>query len=434
VNNGGEVFGKGGAPREPLTSRAADRRPAPARKAGWFVESIIHELQRHASRPVDATGALASRLQPWKQTPDPPTKATPVHPLTATHAAPGIVWADSLREQAFARWFEPVTLRHGLLAPSLRAASSDASFRRYFRLDSGSGTPYIVMDAPPPQEDVRPFVDIASRLARAGLNAPRIVEQDAANGFLLLSDLGTRLYLDDLLAAQAAGDSATITSLMRDAIAALVQWQRHGSVGGLPLYDDALLRRELALFPEWCVQREFAVTWSDAQQRTWRSVCDTLVASALAQPQVAVHRDFMPRNLMVCTPNPGILDFQDAVCGPASYDPACFLRDAFISWDEALELDWAVRYWEAARKAGVLLPDDFGEFWRQLEWMGLQRHLKVLGIFCRLKHRDGKPSYSQDLPRFFSYAHKVATRYAPLRPLTGLLEPLMGVQRQEAFY
>ncbi len=354
--------------------------------------------------------------------------------MTATHAAPGINWADSLREQAFQRWFEPLILRHGLLASSLRAASSDASFRRYFRVDSGSGTPYIVMDAPPPQEDVRPFVDIAWRLARAGLNAPRIVEQDAANGFLLVSDLGTRLYLDALLVAQAASDSATIASLMRDAIVALVQWQRQGNTEGLPPYDDALLRRELALFPQWCVEREFAVTWSDAQQRTWHNVCDTLVASALAQAQVTVHRDFMPRNLMVCTPNPGILDFQDAVCGPASYDPACLLRDAFISWDEALELDWAVRYWEAARKAGVPLPDDFGEFWRQLEWMGLQRHLKVLGIFCRLKHRDAKPNYSQDLPRFFSYAHKVATRYAPLRPLTGLLEPLMGVQRQEAFY
>ncbi len=354
--------------------------------------------------------------------------------MTATPAAPGIAWADPLRKLAFERWFEPVAKRHGLLAPSLRSASSDASFRRYFRVDSGAGAAHIVMDAPPPQEDVRPFVEIAARLARAGLNPPRIVEQDAGNGFLLLSDLGTRLYLDELLAAQATEDATTINGLMRDAIAALVTWQRHGDATGLPPYDDALLRRELALFPDWCVQREYAVTWSEAQQRIWRSACDALVASALAQAQVAVHRDYMPRNLMVCTPNPGILDFQDAVCGPASYDPACLLRDAFISWDEALELDWAVRYWEAARKAGVALPGDFGEFWRQLEWMGLQRHLKVLGIFCRLKHRDGKPKYSEDLPRFFGYAHKVATRYAPLRPLAGLLEPLMGVQRGVAYY
>ncbi|MFZ2652867.1 MAG: phosphotransferase [Burkholderiaceae bacterium] len=352
--------------------------------------------------------------------------------MKTSPAAPGIAWADPKREQAFDRWMAAVALRHGLLAASLRAASSDASFRRYFRVDANDGASHIVMDAPPPQEDVGAFVDVASRLARAGLNAPRVVEQDTSNGFLLLSDLGTRLYLTELLAAQAANDDTTISALMRDAISALVQWQRHGDATGLPLYDAALLQRELALFPQWCVQREFDVQWSEAQKRVWGSACDTLVASALAQPQVAVHRDYMPRNLMVGLPNPGILDFQDAVCGPASYDPACLLRDAFISWDEDQEIDWAVRYWEAARKAGLALSDDFGEFWRQLEWMGLQRHLKVLGIFCRLKHRDAKPRYSQDLPRFFNYAHKVATRYAPLRPLVGLLEPMLGAQRSVA--
>ncbi len=354
--------------------------------------------------------------------------------MTTASPLPGVAWADAQRQQAFERWFGPLAARHGLNAASLRPASSDASFRRYLRVDAGHGTSRIVMDAPPPQEDVRPFIDIASRLARAGLNPPRIIEQDIAHGFLLLSDLGTKLYLDALLAAQSANDAATINALMRDAIAALVTWQRHGDTTDLPRYDDALLRRELALFPDWCVEREFSVTWSPAEQRIWAGACDALVASALAQTQVAVHRDYMPRNLMLAAPNPGILDFQDAVCGPASYDPACLLRDAFISWDEALELDWAVRYWEAARKVGVVLPDDFGEFWRQLEWMGLQRHLKVLGIFCRLKHRDAKPKYSEDLPRFFNYAHKVATRYAPLRPLARLLEPLMGVQRREAFY
>ena len=163
-------------------------------------------------------------------------------------------------------------------------------------------------------------------------------------------------------------------------------------------------------------------------------VMERALPSALAQTQLAVHRDYMPRNLMLATPNPGILDFQDAVCGPISYDEASLLRDAFVSWDEEVEIDWAVRYWEAARQAGLELPDDFGEFWRQLEWMGLQRHLKVLGIFCRLKHRDGKPGYSADLPRFFNYAHKVAARYRELRPLTLLLEPLMGAERREAFY
>ena len=221
---------------------------------------------------------------------------------------------------------------------------------------------------------------------------------------------------------------------MRAAIAALVQWQARGDASALPAYDDALLRRELALFPDWCVAVEFAVTWSTEQRATWDAACDLLVASALAQPTVAVHRDYMPRNLMVATPNPGILDFQDAVRGPISYDVASLLRDAFISWDEEQEIDWAVRYWEAARKAQLPVPADFGEFWQQLEWMGLQRHLKVLGIFCRLKHRDGKPKYTEDLPRFFRYAHKVADRYNALRPLARMLEPLMGLQRVEGFY
>jgi len=198
-------------------------------------------------------------------------------------------------------------------------------------------------------------------------------------------------------------------------------------------YDDALLRRELALFPDWCVTREYGVEWSAEQQRQWQATCDLLVASALAQPTVAVHRDYMPRNLMLAQPNPGILDFQDAVRGPISYDVASLLRDAFISWDEAQEIDWAVRYWEAARRATLPVPDDFGEFWRQLEWMGLQRHLKVLGIFCRLKHRDGKPRYAEDLPRFFHYATKVAMRYRPLKPLVALLEPLTGQRLETGF-
>ena len=181
--------------------------------------------------------------------------------------------------------------------------------------------------------------------------------------------------------------------------------------------------------------RECGVVWTADEQQTWQDACDALVASALAQPMVAVHRDYMPRNLMVTAENsPGILDFQDAVRGPVSYDLACLLRDAFLSWDEEFEIDLAVRYWEAARQAGLDLPDDFGEFWRQVEWMGLQRHLKVLGIFCRLKHRDAKPKYSEDLARFFNYAHKVAARYNVLRPLSRLLEPLMGATRVEGFY
>ncbi|MBS0447345.1 MAG: phosphotransferase [Proteobacteria bacterium] len=358
-------------------------------------------------------------------------------PLTTTDPAvlpPDILWPDAARAQACARWLADVAPRHGLRPATLRSASSDASFRRYFRIDGADASTYIVMDAPPPQEDVRPFVRVAGLLSTAGLNAPAIVEQDVEHGFLLLGDLGARPYLGALQQAVGDGAEATVETLMRDAIGALVQWQARADATGLPAYDDALLRRELALFPDWCVAREYAVRWSDAEQAIWRSTCDLLVASALAQPTVAVHRDYMPRNLMVATPNPGILDFQDAVRGPITYDIASLLRDAYISWDEEREIDWAVRWWQAGRAAGLPLPDDFGDVWRQLEWMGLQRHLKVLGIFCRLKHRDAKPAYSRDLPRFFGYAHKAASRYAGLRPLLRLLEPLMGESRVDAYY
>jgi N-acetylmuramate 1-kinase len=341
---------------------------------------------------------------------------------------------DPARQERFEAWLAGCAAAHGLRSASLRSASSDASFRRYFRIDREDGGSAIVMDAPPPQEDVRPFVAIAALIRRAGLNAPQVIEQDVAQGFLLLADLGSTLYLDALHDARGRGDEATIAALMRDATAALVRWQQQVDASALPPYDDALLRRELALFPDWCVAREYRVDWSDAQRADWLAVSDRLVASALAQPVVAVHRDWMPRNLMVAEPNPGILDFQDAVRGPISYDVASLLRDAFISWDEAQEIDWAVRYWQAARAAGLPVGEDFGEFWRALEWMGLQRHLKVLGIFCRLKHRDAKPKYSADLPRFFAYAHKVATRYRDLAPLVRLIEPLMGQTRVDAYY
>lgn len=354
-------------------------------------------------------------------------------------AADLILWADPARHHAFDTWLRAVAPAHGLIVSTLRSASADASFRRYFRIDAQSGASFIVMDAPPPLEDVRPFISVAALLQGAGLNAPRVVEQDVGHGFLLLTDLGAQLYLGVLQAAVISGDLQTADTLMRDATAALIQWQLRADASALPAYDDALLRRELALFPEWCVARELGVAWTAQEQAVWQDACDLLVQSALAQPSVAVHRDYMPRNLMVCAKDtngagsPGILDFQDAVRGPIAYDLASLLRDAFISWEEAQELDWAVRYWQAARKAGLPMPEDFGEFWRQVEWMGLQRHLKVLGIFCRLKHRDGKPKYSEDLPRFFIYAHKVSARYNALRPLSRLLEPLMGAERVEVF-
>jgi hypothetical protein len=344
-----------------------------------------------------------------------------------------IPWPDPARRAAFERWLAAIAPRHGLQPETLEAASADASFRRYFRVRAQAAdrpSSLIVMDAPPPLEDVRPFVHVAGLIQAAGLHAPEVLACDAEQGFLLLEDLGGELYLEVLRSASPARADA----LMRDALRALVHWQAHVPASALPPYDEALLARELALFPEWCVQREFGVTWTAAEQATWERICRLLIDSALAQPQVAVHRDWMPRNLMVCDPNPGILDFQDAVAGPLTYDLASLLRDAFISWEEEVELDWAVRWWQQARRAGLAMVDahgndlgaDFGEFWRALEWMGLQRHLKVLGIFCRLKHRDGKPAYAADLPRFFNYATKVALRYGPLRPLVRLLEPLSG--------
>jgi N-acetylmuramate 1-kinase len=343
----------------------------------------------------------------------------------SARANAGIVWPDDERRSHFERWLAPLANQYALDVASLTPASADASFRRYLRIQSRERS-FVVMDAPPPQEDVRPFVRIARRISSAGLHAPQVLAVDEAQGFLLLSDLGRTLYLDALRQAP----PAEADRLMREAIAALVHWQVHLAPEDLPPYDDALLRRELALFPEWCVQREFGVQWSSAEQAAWQSVSDLLVESALAQPRVVVHRDWMPRNLMLSDPNPGILDFQDAVLGPVTYDIVCLLRDAFISWDEEREIDWAVRWWQAARTtpvlAGYAFADDFGECWRALEWMGLQRHLKVLGIFCRLKHRDGKAHYSADLPRFFAYASRVALRYAPLAPLLKLLEPLSG--------
>ncbi|WP_284618122.1 aminoglycoside phosphotransferase family protein [Aquabacterium humicola] len=336
-----------------------------------------------------------------------------------------IVWPSADREAAFLRWITPLCAEHRLELASLEPASADASFRRYFRLHGANGS-LIVMDAPPPQEDVRPFVDIAGRIGRAGLHAPAVLACDAEAGFLLLSDLGRTLYLDEVQ----RDDGAAADRLMREAIGALVQFQQRVDATGLPGYDEALLQREMALFPDWCVEREYGLTWTDAQRAQWTRITDLLVKSALAQPTVAVHRDWMPRNLMVTAPNPGILDFQDAVRGPITYDIASLLRDAFLSWDEEREIDWAVRWWQQARAAGLFgdhpMGDDFGECWRALEWMGLQRHLKVLGIFCRLKHRDGKPRYSADLGRFFAYATRVALRYSELKPLVRLIEPMTG--------
>lgn len=295
-------------------------------------------------------------------------------------------------------------------------ASADASFRRYFRVTLPEKT-LIVMDAPPEHEDCRPFVHVAALLHEAGLNAPQIIAQDLEQGFLLLNDLGTQTFLDVL-------NEQNADELFRDATDALIKWQVSSKPGILPPYDEALLRRELDLFPEWYVKRHLSVELGDKQSEVLESAFALIMRSNLAQPSVYVHRDYMPRNLMVSTPSPGILDFQDAVYGPISYDVASLFKDAFISWEEERVLDGAIRYWEKARKAGLPVSSDFGEFYRDFEWMGLQRHLKVMGIFARINYRDGKPKYLADTPRFANYVRKVCERYGELRPLLRLFDEL----------
>jgi N-acetylmuramate 1-kinase len=306
----------------------------------------------------------------------------------------------------------------------LEPASADASFRRYFRVFAAAGPTRIAMDAPPERENSAAFVRVAALLAEAGLNAPRVLAQDLAQGFLLLSDLGTLPYIVALREASDVG------RLLGDATDALLRWQAASRAGVLPEYDEALLRRELTLFPDWYVARHLGVELTAAQRVALEGVFAAVLARNLAEPRVYVHRDYMPRNLMVCEPNPGILDFQDAVHGPISYDVASLFRDAFISWDEERVLDGTIRYWEKARKAGLPVRADFADFWRDVEWMGLQRHLKVLGIFARLKYRDGKAGYLEDEPRFVAYVRHAVGRYRELAPLGRLLDDLEGRKPQ----
>jgi len=320
------------------------------------------------------------------------------------------------RRAALERWLAPQLAGASF---TLAAASEDASFRRYFRARTEDGRTCIVMDAPPDKEDCAPFVRVASLLREAGLNAPQVLAQDLALGFLLLTDLGTKTFLDVL-------DEANADALMQDAIDALVRWQLASRPGVLPPYEEALLEREMNLFPEWYIARHVGATLSAGRQGELRQIQALLARSALAQPAVYVHRDYMPRNLMLSEPNPGVLDFQDAVAGPITYDLVSLLRDAFLSWSEERVLDWSVRYWEKAKRAALPVDADFGEFWRALEWMGLQRHLKVLGIFARLTYRDGKPKYVADTPRFVGYAGAVARRYPALAPLARLLDELQA--------
>ena len=305
-----------------------------------------------------------------------------------------------------------------LLPESIRPASSDASFRRYFRVDAVDGATYIVMDAPPPHEDVRPFLHVADVFGKTGASVPKVLAQDVERGYLLLSDLGSTTYLKQL-------NPDTAHKLYLDALDSLILIQAQSQPGVLPEYDRALLHRELMLFPDWYVTKHLGIELSDQQKTTLNKTFDAILANNLAQAQVYVHRDYHSRNLMVLGQgNPGILDFQDAVYGPITYDLVSVLRDAYIQWDEELVLDWTIRYWERAKRAGLPVNPDVDAFYRDFEFMGVQRHIKVLGIFARLYHRDGKDAYLKDMPLVMEYTRKAAGRYKELVPLLRLLDEL----------
>ena len=377
----------------------------------------------------------------------PPASPRAGHPAgTSPTALPAkdtaLTWADPARAQAFHDWLHGLTPTHGLQPETVRLASADASFRRYLRVDAADGGSRIVMDAPPAQENCRPFVQVAQLMAAAGLRVPEVLAWDEAAGFMLLTDLGHQTLMDVLDTTQPSAN----LPLYKDAIAALLAWQTASRPGVLPAYDEALLQRELRLFPDWYLTQHKGLTLSPAQQATVDKAFASIVARNLAGPQVFVHRDFMPRNLMAPLPgfSPatpaqalGVLDFQDAVYGPITYDVASLMRDAFLTWEEDFVLEVTIRYWEQARRLGLLdfdgWSEDFGAFYRAVEWMGLQRHLKVLGIFARLTLRDGKPRYLADTPRFVHYVRNTANRYRELGPFLKVIDEVENLQAASGF-
>ena len=389
---------------------------------------------------------------------------------------------DMQRQQQLAEWLHSLFPNEQY---TFAPASADASFRRYFRVTfqnheaidgqaSHRGQPdmqgvaqrvgsLIVMDAPPQLEDCHPFLHIGKLFEDAGTHVPHVYAQDLEQGFLLLSDLGNTTYLQAL----GAGDPGTARELYGAATDALINIQLASRENELPPYGEDLLLREMRLFPEWYIAKHLNVALNDAQSNKLETVFARILANNLAQPRVYVHRDYHSRNLMVVDPtrwggargcgridqaaihaigslreervmaatqpNPGILDFQDAVYGPITYDLASLFKDAYIRWEEAEIIDWLVRYWEKARKAGLPVHNDFADFYRDYEWMGVQRHLKVLGIFARLYHRDGKDGYLKDLPLVMSYLRAACARYIDLKPLLNLLDVLEPHIKQEGY-
>lgn len=299
---------------------------------------------------------------------------------------------------------------------TIRVASADASFRRYFRVDGQNGKSYIVMDAPPEKEDVRPFIKVAKLFGQTGITVPDIVEENVTDGFLLLTDLGVSTYLS-ALTPEAADD------LYQDAIEALVTLQAGSRSDVLPVYDRARLRVEMELFPEWYVEKHLGLELTSSQEDDIERVFKFILDNNCAQTKVYVHRDYHSRNLMVLDKgNPGVLDFQDALYGPVTYDLVSMLRDAYISWSDAEVSNWVRIYWENATMSGIRVPVDLQTFERDFDIMGLQRHLKVLGIFARLYHRDGKDGYLKDLPMVLQYTKKIAGKYKETMALAKILD------------
>lgn len=328
------------------------------------------------------------------------------------------------RPELLNNWLHSLAATHCLELDSLRPASSDASFRRYFRV-TGGGKTFIIMDAPPEHEDCRPFLHVTQLLKQAAINVPAILAQDLQHGFLLISDLGRQTYYQ---AIQAGLSDPRLQTLYRDAIKALVRMQQADTTD-LPVYDQNRLMQELDLFREWYAQRHCQVNLDDNERSALHKVFTALTEDNAKQPRVFVHRDFHSPNLMIAEapefgPNPGIIDYQDALSGPLTYDVASMVMDARTTWEEPQQLDWSIRYWEAARTAGLPAPRDFADFHRAYEWMSLQRNLRILGVFARLAHRDHKDDYLRHMPRVNAYIRQVAGRYGIFRPLLRLLDKL----------
>ena len=323
---------------------------------------------------------------------------------------------DPSRHELINKWLHLVLEGHDFTLTDLAA---DAGARRYFRITDLNEASLVLMDAPIAHNNVRQFTFIADLLASNGINVPNIVHANFEDGLLLLSDLGDETYLKSLKQENA-------NQLFDNATTALVKIQTIQDVRLLGKYDATLMDQELALFNDWYIEKQLNIQLNGNTQDSLQNILKLITERCVSQPSVLVHRDFMPRNLMVCNNNPGILDFQDAAIGPITYDVVSLFKDAFISWDEEEIIDWTIRYWEKARKVSLPVPSDFGEFYEDLEWMGLQRHLKVLGIFSRLKHRDGKSHYISDEPRFLTYIRDVAQRYGALKPLLKILDQLEG--------